>query len=219
MRQLLFGFEVAAFHSGCPCRAVGVLRQRTPCQQKVDSLRSAQRTDLTVAFLGNTAQLQHIRRHKDPPAVTGELPQCPDRRPHGIGTGIVAVLHHGNALMLRHLLTLPAGGVVFQSLYGGLGGNPHCASRAECRQRIQYEMLAGTGNGRAPALSLGVQHKVGGKRRCADNGRFDLRTLAVQPIADYMKPRDINGLQKVVIITQQQRGAVRQGVRQLQLGF
>ena len=198
-----------SFHPGGFGGPGGILCQGAPGQQQVYPLLDTQGTDLPVAFFGDIAQLQHICRYKDATAVTGETPQCLDGRPHGIGTGIVAVLHHGNALMLHHLLALAAGSIILQGLYGGFRRNTHRPPRAKCRQGVQHQVLPSAGDSGAPALALGMQHKIGGKRCGTDDGRLDLRPRAVQAIAYYMEAGDVNGMQQVVIITQQQCGAIR----------
>ena len=121
--------------------------------------------------------------------------------------------------MLHDPLAPAAGGVVFQGLDGGFGRDAHGAPRAEGCQRVEDQVLAGTGDSGPPALALGVQHKVGGTRRRADDGRRDIRPAALQPVANHAQPGDLHLREQVVIIAEQQHRPVRQGVRQLQLGL
>ena len=69
--------------------------------------------------LGAVTQLQHIPQHRDPPSLL--LPQDSQRRRHGLGACVVAVLDDGHAAGLDDLLTagnIPELGKTRLNLFG-----------------------------------------------------------------------------------------------------
>ena len=154
-----------------------------------------------MGAFGDGAKLKHIAEYGDFFSAGGQLPgrKGLKRGPHGIGVGVVAVLHHGDAPAQSHFLAhaggfeIPEGGGALLRRY--IRG----CSCAEPRESVEHVVSAYAGDPGMEASAFADNVKIGRPITLGDVFRSYIRGFIPNSIVYYIKLRKANILEHIVV--------------------
>lgn len=175
-------------------------------------------SDGPMGLIRRAAQLPHIRKDTDLPAFALHAGQGIQSGIHRIRGGVVAVLHHLDAVPEPYPLAHSRNGIPGQSLSGLFGSHAGFDSHQEPSQGIHGIVPAHGRNPGRIASALPDDDKTGLPFAGDDFLSPGIQLWCLYAVAQHPQPGDLHSGEQVVVPAEDQRTAVCHALGDLQLG-